>query len=375
MSDNIPFEILNEIMKSLPLKSLMRFRSVCKQWNSMIDSSRFVSDYNLLHTQPHLFIVYKEDHREDGLKYVSIVDDDDDNFPEQICDMTAIIPNSIKQMFVPNKRMGPTRVRSAQGLLCFYGCSRAVIWNPWIRKSVEFTVPNVDYLKFGSIAGFGVCPKTSDPKFVKITFFRNSLVVKTWEVEVFSLSLGFWRTRSYSKINNLLCQSLSVMSSSECVDGFIYWVGFNMNDGIWALISFDVTNEEFGVIPLPNSFKRYNQMDVSKHRESLVLLTRDYFIDEYDCDVWIMESGDTKSFKKLFNVNSNDEYAKMMAISYNGEAILERQENCREENVASIETYEPSSKRFKFTSINGIPGFTTMTSYMETMLLHGLQEV
>ncbi|GJW06937.1 putative pentatricopeptide repeat-containing protein [Tanacetum coccineum] len=33
MSDNIPFYIQLEIMKRLPVKSLIQFRSVSKQWN------------------------------------------------------------------------------------------------------------------------------------------------------------------------------------------------------------------------------------------------------------------------------------------------------------------------------------------------------
>ncbi|MFS8015869.1 putative F-box domain-containing protein [Helianthus anomalus] len=45
MSDHIPFEIQEEIMNMLPVKSLLRFRSVCKAWSSLIESSDFITHY------------------------------------------------------------------------------------------------------------------------------------------------------------------------------------------------------------------------------------------------------------------------------------------------------------------------------------------
>ncbi|KAF5765008.1 putative F-box domain-containing protein [Helianthus annuus] len=54
MSDHIPFEIQSEIMKTLPLKSLIRFQSVCKSWKSRIHSSDFIAHYT--GQQQHLLV-------------------------------------------------------------------------------------------------------------------------------------------------------------------------------------------------------------------------------------------------------------------------------------------------------------------------------
>ncbi|MFS8020011.1 putative F-box domain-containing protein [Helianthus anomalus] len=56
MSDNIPFEIQEEIIKKLPVKSLIQFRSVSKTWKSLIDSSDFIKHYRG-HMQ-HLLVRY-----------------------------------------------------------------------------------------------------------------------------------------------------------------------------------------------------------------------------------------------------------------------------------------------------------------------------
>ncbi|KAD6455095.1 hypothetical protein E3N88_09801 [Mikania micrantha] len=74
----IPLEIQVEIIKRVPVKSLIRFRSVSKQWKTVIDSSEFISDHCVNQSQPHQLLVtysllgYEKE-------YVSVVDDD--SFP------------------------------------------------------------------------------------------------------------------------------------------------------------------------------------------------------------------------------------------------------------------------------------------------------
>ena len=49
MFDNIPFDIQADIIKNLPIKSLIRFRLVSKQWKSLIHSSKFIiAEYNTI---------------------------------------------------------------------------------------------------------------------------------------------------------------------------------------------------------------------------------------------------------------------------------------------------------------------------------------
>ncbi|KAF5797370.1 putative F-box domain-containing protein [Helianthus annuus] len=109
MSDDIPFELQEEIIKRvLPVKSLIRFRSVSKQWKSLIDSSEFITHHTLNYSQPqHLLVSYitgGTGHRvvspdaclpED--KYVSIVDDD--CFPHH--KFSPVVPPTVKLLARP----------------------------------------------------------------------------------------------------------------------------------------------------------------------------------------------------------------------------------------------------------------------------------
>ncbi|GJX57660.1 putative F-box domain-containing protein, partial [Tanacetum coccineum] len=122
MSRDIPFEMQVEIMKRLPVRSLIQFRSVSKSWKSLIDSYEFIGDYHVSRDTRHHLLV----------SYVSVVDDNN-TFPEHKFPLTFIAQLS-----------KPTIVGSSRGLLCLYGydgkpsyskSKMAVVWNPAIRKS------------------------------------------------------------------------------------------------------------------------------------------------------------------------------------------------------------------------------------------------
>ncbi|XP_028784476.1 F-box/kelch-repeat protein At3g23880-like [Neltuma alba] len=45
MSDRLPQEIVEEILHRLPVKSLVKFITVCRAWNSLITNRTFISDH------------------------------------------------------------------------------------------------------------------------------------------------------------------------------------------------------------------------------------------------------------------------------------------------------------------------------------------
>ncbi|KAJ0730302.1 putative F-box domain-containing protein [Helianthus annuus] len=363
MSDNIPFELQAEIIKRvLPVKSLLRFRSVSKQWKSLIDSSEFITHHTLNNkTQPqHLLVSYITGGTED--KYVSIVDDD--NFPHH--KFSPVVPPTVKLHPLP------FMLDCSHGLVCLHGWTRdpvnrnkklVVVWNPLIGKSVGIEIPDRDYI----VIGFGVCPKTSDPKIVKLSrLFDSEAEAKA---EVFTLSSGAWR----SVPMNIPFKSLHFWNSQVVIDGVIHWLTYEKITYKVRLYSFDLASEKFGeAVDFPYNLagRSGRQYGISKINDSLVVLSHHWVVTNLTpkpfCDVWMMlKNGVSKpSFTKLFTVN-DVEVDSMIGFRKNGQPIVDRTKTGGYD--VELEVYELYSERINGLGIYG--SAFMMTSYKESLLL------
>ncbi|KAK1420311.1 hypothetical protein QVD17_21809 [Tagetes erecta] len=366
MSDNLPFEIQLEIMKKLPVKSLIQFRSVSKTWKYTIDSTHFISTYSS--QAPHLLV----SHEHDSI-YISIADDH--NFPQHQLSLTT--PQLIHHC---------DTIDSSHGLLCLYidylsfhpthfKMNMVVLWNVSIRKLVGVVVPNVGNGMFKTEVGFGVCRETVDPKIVKITYIDNEKDVETvtsipWQVEVFSLSDGVWRL----PYNNLPRKSIRLTHVQVALDGFIYWLAENRirmdneNKTCSLIVSFDMTSEEFREVRLPDCLAQTARCNLymSKLRESLVVVEQSVEANNLDFVVWIMEDGVSKSFTKLFGGNVyTPEYAWVLGFRNNGEVIIE----IIDDGAGKLVVYEPSSEHINDLGIINMKWSLSVCSYKETLLL------
>ncbi|GJS78929.1 F-box domain containing protein [Tanacetum coccineum] len=216
MSDNIPFDIQIYIMKRLPVKSILQFRTVSKEWKSCIDLINFQKTYGVRSSNDCCMI----------LRY---------------------------NQALPSYMLS---VGTCHGIWCFsYGipsicCS---LWNPSIKRSINILVPAFNsqpksdkiLLGFGVILlGFGVRPDTLDPTIIKVLYPRDGH--GNWYVSVFTLSSVDWK-----KLNNdcFPRESIRFKRSSQVVVGrLIFWAGherFVSDDGHvvfkkHVLVSFDL---------------------------------------------------------------------------------------------------------------------------------------
>ncbi|KAJ0555274.1 putative F-box domain-containing protein [Helianthus annuus] len=376
MSDYIPFALQGEIMKRLPTRSLLQFRTVSKQWKSLIDSSQFIVDYSLNHThQQHLLVCYtsQEDFKE---KYVSIIDDE--TFPEHKCSM----PDSIAELGVA-MIMG-----SSQGLFCLSivrqdpRCEYAslvrttVLWNPSIRKSVAIDTPHSSM-----VFGFGVCPYTSDPKLVKIKFTCGKPNLDTrsftpWQVEVYTLSSGTWGS---IPTTNQPSDSIKLRLDQVVINGFIYWLAIgNINismmtmefEGYNLIVSFDMASEKFMEISLPDTLARAPNcsLSISKLKEYLVVVEMVREAEKRVYGIWMMEHGVPNSFTKLFTINSPD--ASIRAVLGFRKNIYEPICAMRADyNVHSVFVLALHSEHNNYTLMSCNGPSHTARFYMESLLL------
>ncbi|KAJ9551177.1 hypothetical protein OSB04_015222 [Centaurea solstitialis] len=368
MSTQIPFDIQFLIIERLPIKSLLRFRSVCKAWKSFISSSDFIA-FHHAHSQQHLIISY-ENLDDQLINYVSLLDDD----------QTAALT-------VPPLVQGKRVVNSSHGLLCmvnsfdrFSETQMAVIWNPAIKKSIAVAVPNmVDHQEFpfDYVVGFGVCPATMDPKLLKITFISNPLEIQSiscipFQVMVFTLSSGKWTT--LPSTTNLPRKSIQFEGSPTVIGQFIYLFGFDWRAFYGKsrnlIMSFDLTTHEFREVDIPNSLHG-SYLSVSRLRESLVLLeyNSNLIDDKHVIHVWMMDDGDSKAFTKLFTINPLNAYVwGTMGFRESGELIIEWT-HAAVDRTSALAIYELGLGHIMDLGIRGNKDSFYGSCYMESLLL------
>ncbi|GJS03146.1 probable galacturonosyltransferase 7 isoform X2 [Tanacetum coccineum] len=369
MSDNIPFDIQQEIIKKVSnVKSLVQFRSVSKRWKSFIDSSEFIAGYGARHTHPHSFILrYKFDK-------ICLVDDDNETFEVQP-EFAPFVLSPLLKLIVSYI------VGTCHGLLCLFGLHKGygkwmiVIWNPSIRKSFGIALPHyyqmnrqtLTYPLFKQLMfGFGVCPVTKDPTVVKIVSPCN----KPRYVEVFTLSSGVWNVIPSGKLPR---QSIKLDSQAQVViDRFIYWGAYEKtftDDGESAtndmVVSFDLITKKFKVVELPDSLTKElcSHCSVSKLNESLVVYGSIKVQGAGCCGVWVMEHD--SSFRKLFSIRAP--LYTLFGFRKNGEPIFEIPN--ADGQFTTLNVYNPSSQQIKNLGILGEEGSVFMGSYKESLLL------
>ncbi|XP_071717869.1 uncharacterized protein [Rutidosis leptorrhynchoides] len=303
--------------------------------------------------------------------------DDDDSFPQHKISLSQ--PLSFNRFYCRlRKRKQIEFVGCSYGLLCYAGCylssedndyfNRYFIWNPLIRKSIAIEAPYYKRI----YVGFGVCPKTLDPKIVRINIIhvsRNDVLNdddkdKVWRVEVFTLSGGVWRSPLTKLPSKWLKIDLSRFGTGDktptVMNGFIYWCAYNNDTN--TIVSFDLGNEEFAKVRVPGKLVDFN---IYKLKNSLGLVGLDHFSStEYVYNVCSTDHV-SKFFTKLFSVTLPNIYSSVLGFRDNEQLIIVK---C-DDDARGYEyvAYEPNLKHFN--SLRNDVSCSTFTSYTESLLL------
>ncbi|WVZ21638.1 hypothetical protein V8G54_008960 [Vigna mungo] len=111
---NLPVEVITEILSRLPVKSVLRLRSTCKWWRSLIDTTHFI----LFHlSKSHTTLILR--HR----SHLCTVDLQSLEKPLEITHPLMCYSNNIKVL------------GSCNSLICISNVADDIaLWNPHLRK-------------------------------------------------------------------------------------------------------------------------------------------------------------------------------------------------------------------------------------------------
>ncbi|KAH7849046.1 hypothetical protein Vadar_012208 [Vaccinium darrowii] len=279
----LPFELILEILLRVPVNSLIRFKSVCKSWQTMISNPQFVKKHLNLVIMDDTFkswrIIVRYPHHE--LKSYSL-----DSLCHEPYGFAAV------DLDYPSKTMPRDMkiVGSCNGLVCIYFrelIDTFYIWNPSTRETHFLSAFEKKHIG-GTSFGFGYDSSNDDYKVVRVYYVGDQL-----EVEVYSLRKDSWRrigdfpsilTRYYVGVGKLL-------------GGSILWIATNPSNNSSLITALDLSEETYREIPQPNYESRITYLSLIVLKGCLCIVCEDAY---FSFHLWAMnEFGIKESWTKL----------------------------------------------------------------------------
>ncbi|KAI9081466.1 hypothetical protein K1719_036612 [Acacia pycnantha] len=240
----LPQEIVTNILKRLPVKSLIRFQCVCKDWKNLFKIPSFIAEHVRHSTQQDSILPFKCRDRD----YLCLINRDMQVLKYE----TPPQPSLVDRCDI---------IGSSNGLLCLDYKSSFILWNPATREVLrEPKVPGICQV------GFGFSPIVNDYKIVTLSVSRLD-GVQVYSVQVFSVSTGSWK--EVEKLKGIK----AFVAPGFSVDGAIFWFGF-CNPTERRLISFDIAAESFALIPIPRSAHVTSSSTLTAYENKLAMLSR-----------------------------------------------------------------------------------------------------
>ncbi|XP_059663277.1 F-box protein CPR1-like isoform X2 [Cornus florida] len=337
MSDFVPQEVWIDIFTRLSVKTLLQIRH-------FTDSER--------HKKEHYLLL-----------------DDDQTLGEHTLELDFPLKTRSDYPF--------RIVGSCNGLVCLSDdhsmhAYDIILWNPSIRKFVILPRPRVTEITHGSymfLLGFGFDPMTDDYKVVRIAYIkgRNGRDLIPPEVEVYRLSSGAWRSFStgappYGMFGYTWTQAF--------VNGGIHWIGYDpcvASGNRNLVVSFDVGDEVFGEVMLPDGLAAQSGQDlsVSVFAKLLSVLHYEYRAKKQRCSVWVMkEYSVVNSWVKLYTIDLQGGIQRIIGFRKNEEVLLTTARG-------KLVSYDPNTLRMKSLGIRGAIDSFYVDDYMESLVLLG----
>ncbi|PWA93769.1 F-box associated interaction domain-containing protein [Artemisia annua] len=278
---SFPPDIIREILLKLPVESLLRCKSVCKEWYSLISDQHFIkSHYSLSSTN----INYAH-HRLICNTRSNLI-----SCPLYDVLFNEYVNNAI-QLENPLQRTWPRRVRivgSCNGLVCILveDNNTLFIYNPSTRITNFLLGSKKGAVSF-SVHGFGYDEMTHDYKVVKLY-----QTWPCWGTMIYSL-----KARSWKEIGLFPCPDH--LSDGKFLNGALHWATGDGQSG--NIVSLDLGKETYGEVLQPEYDEGSGYFELEVSGEWLCVLC-DYY-ENRAVDVWVMKVYGVKdSWTKLASI-------------------------------------------------------------------------
>ncbi|XVE78360.1 hypothetical protein DITRI_Ditri13aG0138500 [Diplodiscus trichospermus] len=367
--ENLPHEIIVDILSRLPITSLVQFKFVCRGWRALAQDP-LLADMHLSwksESNPCL-ILHCDFPIRNHLYFV---------------DLSAHNPDKdkVKRLYLPFQASMPEFdvIGSCNGLLCLsdslYNDS-LYVYNPFTMDYMELPKSR-KYPDQEVVFGFGFHPKTKEYKVIKIVYYRNSSSVSysrarrtiypQSDVQIFTLGSSAWRSlgkTSYQFVRR---------PSEALVCGRLHFVSRPRKyHPARRLVSFDIADEQFREVPKPDC----GGLNRCNFHPSVLkgCLAAAVYGNYGKLEIWVMKDYNVKeSWIKQFTIGAympkclkqclnRDRPLKIWKNGSNGKVVrvlcsLENSEILLEYKNRVLVSYDPEKGKFRDLVFLGIPNW------------------
>nr|XP_025884893.1 F-box/kelch-repeat protein At3g23880-like [Solanum lycopersicum] len=349
---HFPREIISNILSRLPVKTLLRFRCVSKQWRNLISKPNFIASHFRHSSSLQLSgssILIGSRHHESNHHVVSLY-----NPPESVVQVDSPFPCFFPNMYI----VGP-----CHGFICLFNPpwgELITLWNPSMRKykMVELTdsLPSPG-LHFLTSIGMAFDYQHNELLILRI-FCVGIMFEVPNHVEVYSSKSGKWK-----KLKNEMIFHIVEFTCNVIVKGVAYWL-VCMPDKFGSravFVRFDVGKLVFE--KLPSIGRRKKHQYLVELEGSLCMLDWDHK-DDCHMDVWVMD--DVDGWSKKYSVGPLVGFDRILGCLRNGDIVVKN-----ENGVIFICDPITNSVKENFSIDNSKDESYVVVDYSESLFLIG----
>ncbi|KAL3726917.1 hypothetical protein ACJRO7_031770 [Eucalyptus globulus] len=311
VAEPFPEDIVIEILLRVPVKSLMRFKCVCKRWRSLISGLGFARSH-LQRLKAGDMVASQRIFKTSPLETI-----DYEALDSGIGGGDRAVVVRAHELSLDDACWEPLLVGSCDGLVCLHVPGRFLLYNPTTRECRD--LPGLDLFEPDELfVGFGYDPRSDDYKIVQGDDAENGQVV------IFSLRSGSWRMTPVQQENHL-----AVSEQGVYWNGALHWcvLAERRNKSETVIMSFDLSEEKFHqVLRAPEVDRDMAFEGLGVHGASLLLYHCTMINDLFEA--WVTndyEGGGSwiKLFCVLTDSVSVHKFVKIPAYTRSGKIVIQ----------------------------------------------------
>ena len=264
----LPHELIIQILQRLPVKPLIRFKSVCKSWFSLISHPQFANSHFQL---PKILLIS-----------TSTLQSQSVNLEPSLASV------SLNLDFLLSESYSDLQIKASfKGFILLHCSSNIFLWNPstGIHKKIPLP-PFGSSQNVKSFYGFGYDQSTNDYLLVSMSYFPFVQFGNiSPHIELFSVRANTWKEIDST---HFPYRKTSDEDPSIFNNGAIHWLAYHLDSDKCVIVVFDLMERKLCDMYLPDDFnRRPNDRGLWVFGEFLSLWAMYY--DKNIVEIWVMK--------------------------------------------------------------------------------------